>query len=121
MMIKIKWVGLMWMALMLTGCGGLGTIPADKQDYIGTWYGQYIVLSISADAKVDYKYKKGNTSKSISAPILEFIGDDFKVGAFGIDTVFEVSTKPYLEDGIWKMVVDEQLVMRKDTENGFAI
>ncbi|RKS85789.1 hypothetical protein DES39_1205 [Orbus hercynius] len=104
---------LVWFALWLVGCDGLGRIPVEKQDYIGTWYGQYMVLTISPNARVEYEYHKENASKSISAPITEFIGDDFNVGAFGMTTTFLVTKAPYHEDGVWKMVVDNQLVVRK--------
>lgn len=99
--------------MLLVACGGIDSIPPEKKDYIGTWYGQYMVISISAEARVDYKYKKGGSSKSIDGPIQEFIGDNFKVGALGIDTTFVVSKVPYFEDNVWKMVIDDQLVIRK--------
>ncbi|XKM13228.1 hypothetical protein RCS94_09380 [Orbaceae bacterium ac157xtp] len=110
---KCRITFLLLIALFLSACGGIGSIPPEKQDYIGTWHGQYMVLSISAEAQVEYQYEKGNVSKSISAPITEFIGDDFKVGALGMDTLFVVNKPPYFENGVWKMIVDDQLVIRK--------
>lgn len=118
---RLKLIVFLWISLLLTGCDGIGTIPVDKQNYIGTWYGQYMVLTITPDARVDYKYQKGNASTSLDAPIVEFIGDDFKAGALGIYTTFVVSTAPYYEDGVWKMVVDNQLVIRKASSQSSLI
>lgn len=112
---RIKFVIFFLFTMLLVGCDGLGKIPAEKKNYIGTWYGQYMVLTITPEARVGYQYKNGNSSKSIDAPITDFIGDDFKVGALGIYTTFIVSKVPYYEDGVWKMVVDDQLVIRKES------
>ncbi len=102
------------LVLLLSGCFGIKEIPENKKNYIGTWRGEFIVLTITPDAHVEYRYKKGNVSKSISGPISGFEGDDFKVGIFGLNTIFKVKTIPFYEKGEWKMVVDDQLVTRKD-------
>ncbi|OCG31203.1 hypothetical protein A9G34_09260 [Gilliamella sp. Choc4-2] len=101
-------------ATLITACDGLKAIPSEKKSYIGTWQGEYMAITITSDAKINYKYKKDTVSKTIQAPIFEFIGNDFKVSVSGLNTVFVVSKVPYFEDGVWKMVIDDQLVIRKN-------
>jgi hypothetical protein len=101
------------LAIFITACNGLDAIPPEKSNYIGTWQGEYMVISIAKDARVNYKYKKDGVTKTVEGPIQEFIGDDFEVGVLGIiNSLFKVSTPPYFEDGQWKMVIDDQLVIK---------
>ena len=110
---KIKHVYLfLILAIFITACGGLDAIPSEKSNYIGKWQGEYMVITITKDAKVIYNYKKDGVTKSVEGPIQEFIGDDFKVGVLGLNSLFKVSTPPYFEDGQWKMVIDDQLVIK---------
>lgn len=99
------------------------TIPADKQDYVGDWRGQFengsLKLSIAADGTVNYERKEGSDSKSSSksisnGKITKFDGNDFEVKAFVISTTFKVEKPPYRDGQRWKMVVDGVEVGRKD-------
>ena len=97
--------------LLLTAlsCGSMKGIkvPADKQDYIGRWSSDEIQLSISANGRVEYEKNSGGSKKTISAPIQKFEGNNFVVGALGINTTFVVSNPPEKDSaGIWKMTVD---------------
>ncbi|MCX8577883.1 hypothetical protein J3U35_00380 [Gilliamella sp. B2717] len=110
---KIKHVYLfLILAIFITACNELDTIPPEKSNYIGTWQGEYMVISITKDARVIYNYKKDGVTTTIKGPIQEFMGDDFKVGILGLNSLFKVSTPPYFEDGQWKMVIDDQLVIK---------
>ncbi|MFQ1005117.1 hypothetical protein [Gilliamella sp. CG13] len=110
---KIKHVYLLLiLAIFITACNELDAIPPEKSNYIGTWQGEYMVISIAKDARVNYNYKKDGVTTTIKGPIQEFIGDDFKVGILGLNSLFKVSTPPYFEDGQWKMVIDDQLVIK---------
>jgi len=54
-----------------------------------------------------------SSSKSLSAPIKAFKGDDFVVGVGPMETTFKVSAVPLRDGGSWKMSVDgEELVRR---------
>ena len=110
---KIKHVYLLLiLAIFITACNELDAIPPEKSNYIGTWQGEYMVISIAKDARVIYNYKKDGVTKSVEGPIQEFIGDDFKVGVLGLNSLFKVSKPPYFEEGQWKMVIDDQLVIK---------
>lgn len=89
-------------------CGLKGIpVPPDKQDYVGMWASSEMQLSISKGGRVEYKRSSGSGSKSISAPIQKFVGNNFVVGALGINTTFVVSELPHQDStGIWKMTVD---------------
>lgn len=90
-----------------TSCGLKGIpVPADKKDYIGYWSGDNITLSIDESGKVEYKKTEGNSSTSVNGPIQKFEGNNFVVGALGINTTFVVSATPHEDAGVWKMTVD---------------
>ena len=97
-----------------TSCGLKGIpVPQDKLDYVGYWKSSEMELSISKGGRVEYKRYSGGASKSISAPIQKFEGNNFVVGALGINTTFVVSVTPHQDStGIWKMTVDGVEVTR---------
>ncbi len=92
----------------LASCGIKGIpVPADKQDYVGVWKSSEIDLSISKGGRVKYEKHSGSMNKSLSAPIQKFEGNNFVVGALGINTTFVVSETPHQDStGTWKMTVD---------------
>ena len=90
---------------LLAGCTSVG-VPEDKKDYIGEWVGVGMNLTITSDGGVDYRRVSGSESKSITASIHEWHGDDFEVGISLISTIFVVSKTPYKDGNIWRMVVD---------------
>jgi len=100
---------ILFLAIMATSCGGLKGIkvPDDKKDYVGTWKSEEVTLTIMEGGRVEYEKKTGSSSKTISAPIQKFEGDNFTVGALGINTTFVVSNPPSKDSsGVWKMTVD---------------
>lgn len=92
---------------LLVACGlkGVG-IPEDKKNYVGTWRNETIELKISEGGRVDYKKSKDGLSSSVNGPIQKYEGNNFVVGALGINTTFVVSEAPKEIDGVWKMTVD---------------
>lgn len=101
--------------LTIISCGSMRGIkvPADKQDYIGLWASSEVTLSISANGRVEYVKRSGSSKKTISAPIQKFEGNNFVVGALGINTTFIVSVPPHQDStGMWKMTVDGNELMR---------
>lgn len=98
----------LFLMVTLASCGLKGIkVPEDKKDYVGFWTSSEMTLMISQGGRVEYKNISGSTSKSISAPIQKFEGDNFVVGALGINTTFVVSKTPHQDStGLWKMTVD---------------
>ncbi|MDP2387861.1 MAG: hypothetical protein Q8M29_15920 [Bacteroidota bacterium] len=97
----------------ISSCGLKGSgIPAGKEDYIGTWTSDKITLKITAGGRVDYKKQTSEVSStSVNGPIQKFEGNNFIVGALGINTTFIVTNLPHQEAGVIKMTVDgEELV-----------
>jgi hypothetical protein len=94
--------------LTITSCGMKGIkVPADKKDYVGVWSSMEIQLAIYESGRVEYEKKSGGSSKSIKAPIQKFEGNNFVVGALGMNTTFVVSDPPHQDStGVWKMTVD---------------
>ena len=97
--------------VLLSSCG-IKQIPDDKMEYIGTWASDKVTLTITENGRVEYhKNTSAVSSKSISGPIQKFDGNNFIVGALGINTTFVVSEQPHMEAGVTKMTVDgEELV-----------
>lgn len=104
----MKFLPLVLLCLFFVSCGlGGSGIPEDKKDYVGIWVSENMTLNISPQGKVEYKKQVGaNSSKSVKGPIQKFEGDNFVVGALGINTIFVVSEKPHETDGVTKMTVD---------------
>ncbi len=89
---------------MLVACSN--PLPEDKIDYAGSWNGTDMDLQIQESGNLEYARIKDGVTTSITGPIKEFDGDNFIVGFAFLTTTFEVSTPPYQDDGVWKMVVD---------------
>lgn len=108
---RIALLGLLFTCL-LAACGK--PVPADKQDYVGTWESNTTFLFIDASGRVAYKHKPSpSTSKSLDAPIKAYEGDDFIVGVGPVTTRFVVSAPPHQVEGRWKMTVDGQELTRR--------
>ncbi|MFQ3589157.1 MAG: hypothetical protein SNJ67_02455 [Chloracidobacterium sp.] len=99
--------------LLLISLSSGGTIPPDKQAYIGNWQGDGVTLNISGDGKVNWRSQKGNASKSVeNLPIQRFIGDDFEVGVGPFTTRFTVQSAPKMIAGRWTMTIEGTTVTR---------
>lgn len=110
---RSRLIGLiLFVLLALAACAK--PVPADRQDYVGTWESATMSLRIGADGRIAYRHKPTpNTSKSIEAPIKAFEGNDLVVGVGPLTTRFVVSLPPHEEDGVWKMTVDGELLTRR--------
>jgi hypothetical protein len=98
----------------LLACTGLsGTpVPPDRHDWIGTWTGGPVTLTIEAAGFVQYKKEEGGTSSEVNAPITAWHAAGFDAGIGPVTTTFVVSDPPHPEDGVWTMTVDGQEVTR---------
>jgi hypothetical protein len=102
----IRFAAVFVLATLLAACMGVG-IPPDKTAYVGRWVGKDITLEISSGGEVDYKRIGGEKGRvSVKAPIVEWEGNNFRVGLGPFNTLFVVSRPPFNDNGIWKMVVD---------------
>lgn len=90
--------------LVLAACGQ--PLPAEKQAYAGLWKANEMTLLITADGGVKYERMTGSGSKSISAPLKAFEGDNFVVGVGPASTTFVVSAPPHADGDKTKMTVD---------------
>lgn len=108
---RIALLGVLFTCL-LAACGK--PVPADKQDYVGTWESTTTSLLIDASGRVVYKHQPSpSTSKSLDAPIKAYEGNDFIVGVGPLTTRFVVSAPPHRVEGNWKMTVDGQELTRR--------
>ncbi|MBX9851470.1 MAG: hypothetical protein K2X86_06895 [Cytophagaceae bacterium] len=99
---------------VLASCDLKGiAVPADKMDYIGEWESPSMELYIGKDGSVKYERIASGRTTKVSGPIQKFEGDNFVVGALGMNTTFNVSRKPHEENGIWKMTVDGEDLTRQ--------
>ncbi len=87
-------------------------LPQDKRDYAGVWQSSTVYLYIGTDGRIEYLHQEDGRKTSINGPIKKFVGDDFEVGILAFTTTFVVSKKPHLEDGVWKMTVDERELIK---------
>ena len=104
-------VALLFAALLfLASCGS--PLPEDRKGYAGEWSSHTVNLRIGTDGMVNYVHQEGGTKTTINAYIQKFDGNNFEVGALGINTTFVVSKAAHQEDGVWKMTVDGRELTR---------
>lgn len=104
------------LCLLISSCN-LGSlkgvpIPADKKELIGSWYSASMKLNIEENGHVTYERKKGMSTTSIDGPIQQFNKNTFIVGALGFNTTFVIQVDPHQENGVWKMTVDGEELIR---------
>lgn len=90
--------------LLLAACAK--PIPTAKAAYVGHWQSQDVSLQIGADGRVRYRRKEGDSIRTLTAPLQEFDGNDFKVGIGPLATTFVVSAPPHADGAAMKMTVD---------------
>ena len=95
---------------LIAGCAK--PVPAEKASYIGHWQNQSVSLLITAEGRVEYRKVRGSTTTSLKAPIKAFSGDNFEAGLGPLSTTFVVSKPPHQERGVWRMVVDGEVLTR---------
>jgi hypothetical protein len=99
-----KFLILSFTLFILVACGK--PVPPEKLSYVGEWQSPTMWLLITQDGNVSYQRVRGNSTTTIDAPLIDFIGNNFDVGIGSIKTTFVVSSAPHQDDGIWKMTVD---------------
>jgi hypothetical protein len=80
-------------------------IPLDKQALVGVWRNERVAfkLAVASDCRVSYE----RDGTKVSAPLMQFYGDDFSVGMLGIGTTFKVTAPPKVDvSGVMRMTVD---------------
>lgn len=81
-------------------------LPSDKLSYVGYWEGRGVSFEMTQEGRVKYVKRKGTTSKSVSAPVRKFEGDNFQAGVWLLAEDFKVSQPPVFSDGAWTMTVN---------------
>lgn len=104
--------------IFMIQCAGV-QIPKNKQSYVGVWETPrnsptYMFLSISSNGQVKYERVDAGRSSSITAPITEWNGNNFKAGVLKLSTEFIVNKTPYKSGGNWYMTVDGVNLKRKN-------
>ncbi len=101
-------------ALSTLACSGLEEaaqpepVPADKIDYVGSWTGDKVELTITAEGNCEYTKEANDSAKtSINAPIQSFHPTGFDVGIGPFVTTFVVTKPPHEDGGVWTMTVDD--------------
>jgi hypothetical protein len=97
--------------VLVAGCAN--PVPPEKVAYIGHWQNQSVSLLITAEGRVEYRRARGSTTTSLKAPIKAFSGDNFEAGLGPLSTTFVVSKPPHQEHGVWRMVVDGEVLTRR--------
>jgi len=88
-------------------------LPPDKAAHAGEWDAAHMSPRFTPAGEVAYRRAEGRHSTSIRAPLREFVGDDFVVGAGPVDTTFKVSAPPHQDHGQWKVTVDDVELTRR--------
>lgn len=91
-------------AALLTACGK--PLPSEKASYAGPWKAAEMSLLITQDGSVKYERIEGNGTKSLSAPLKGFDGDNFSAGVGPMTTTFVVTATTHPVGELTKMTVD---------------
>lgn len=101
------------LAALLVSCAAKPLAP-ERADFAGTWHGgNGVVLTITADGKVEYARPTKQTSGTVSGHIQGWQGDDFIVGVMVQKTRFKVQQVPVEVNGSWRMTVNGDLLLRE--------
>jgi hypothetical protein len=98
-------------SLLIAGC--TKPIPPERASYIGQWQNESVFLLITPGGRVEYRKVRGSTTTSLKAPIKEFVGDNFETGLGPLSTTFVVSKPPHQERGVWRIVVDGEVLTKR--------
>lgn len=98
------------LTILLAACGK--PVPAEKASYVGEWQSKTMYLLITQDGSVKYKRVNAGSTTSINAPVKDFIGNNIEVGVGPMTTIFVVSKLPYQDGEQWKMVVDDEMLIK---------
>jgi len=98
--------------LLFAAIGGLTAcsrgLPNDKQEYVGYWKSEQVLLQIQVNGAVMYIDKRDATHPvTVQGNISKFIDNDFFVGMKPFDTQFKVSKPPYQDGAVKKMIVND--------------
>ena len=97
--------------LLIAGCAK--PVPPEKASYIGQWQNQSVYLLITPEGRIEYRKVRGNVTTSLKAPIKAFVGDSFEAGLGPFSTTFVVSEPPHKEQGVWRLVVDGEVLTKR--------
>jgi hypothetical protein len=104
--------------LVLSACETPVELQAEKQDYVGAWTSPFMCLTITEQGSVSYERVRMTSTTTIRGPIKEFVGDDFVVGFWFIETTFKVEQPPYHDGATWRMKVDGVELVKTDSPSG---
>jgi len=90
---------------LLCGCSAK-PVPPEKAEYVGTWKGPKMSVSITQDGQVKYERSDGWIPKSASGTLQGFNSDNFDVAVMGYTTTFIVSLPPHWVGDTKRMTVD---------------
>ena len=92
-------------AALLCGCSAK-PVPPEKSEYVGTWKGPKMSVSITQAGQVTYERSDGWIPKSASGTLQGFSSDSFDVAVMGYPTTFVVSLPPHWVGDTKRMTVD---------------
>lgn len=105
-------IALLLLLALLAACAE--PVPEDYRDYVGHWRGDGMRLVIRADGHADYDRVQDRSHVSIEGNAHSFHAKGFRIGVGPFSADFEVQRRPHLQDGRWRMTVDEIELTRID-------
>lgn len=102
-----SWALCLVLSLALWGCAQ--PLPADKNQYAGTWISadSRVNLIITPEGRIEYSNQQPGKSTSVSSPIKSFSEQGFDAGIGPLTTTFKVTQAPTQDSqGNWFMIID---------------
>jgi hypothetical protein len=81
-------------------------VPPEKSEFVGTWKGPKMSISITQAGKVTYERSDGWIPKSATGNLQRFHSDNFDIDVWGYGLTFIVSLPPHPFGDKTRMIVD---------------
>jgi uncharacterized protein len=98
---------------VLVGCAQ--PVPSSKKDFIGTWQGPEMRLTVTAAGKVDYE-RHGAIAVTVTGSRLVFEESNLIVGVWPFDMTLRVDEPPHGDGAVWKMKLDGVELARAEND-----
>jgi hypothetical protein len=105
----VAWTGVKWLraeaAHAATVIGGDASALAGKPEYVGTWVGGGMTLTIEAGGHVDYEKKEPGSSEAMHGSI-SFDGGEMVLDVLVMKKRMHIDKPPHLDGTRWLMTLD---------------
>jgi len=94
--------------LSLVGCAE--PLSDDLHDFVGLWKSGETMMTITEAGEFAYETTAADRQASVAMPILSISDTEIVVGAFFVESSFQIEGRPASRDGLLSLVVDGEVL-----------